>query len=95
MPSTIGAKSAGSARLTRQAAAAGPVWQRPDAVLAPPQPSMVTITEATVPLSTPMVETGTFPDAMCSEVLTPLVSLWDPRQTHPIWPISPLRHPFE
>jgi hypothetical protein len=37
---------------------------RPDAVPAPPQPSMVTITEATVPLSTPMVEIGTFPGAM-------------------------------
>jgi hypothetical protein len=67
MPSSIGAKSAGSARLTRQEAVAGPVRLRPDAVLAPPQPSTVTITEATVPLSTPMVETATFPDAMIAE----------------------------
>jgi hypothetical protein len=67
MPSSIGAKSAGSARLTRQAAAAGPVRVRPDAVLVPPQPSMVTITEATVPLSTPTVGTGTFADAMIAE----------------------------
>jgi hypothetical protein len=67
MPSSMGARSAGSARLTRQAAVAGPVRLRPDAIIAPPQPYMVTITEATVPLSTPMVETGTFPDAMIAE----------------------------
>jgi hypothetical protein len=87
MPSSIGAKSAGSARLIRQEAAAGPVRLRPDAVLAPPQPSIVTITEATVPPPTPMVETATFPDAMIAES--------EPSGFATVEPISPTSRSME
>jgi hypothetical protein len=50
-------------------------------------PSMVTITEATVPLSTPMVETGTFPDAMIADS--------EPSGFATAEPVSPTSHSME
>jgi hypothetical protein len=48
---------------------------------------MVTITEATVPLSTPMVETETFPDAMIADS--------EPSGFATAEPVSPTSHSME